>query len=165
MIPFFRLFIPPRWWLNTATLGRIGYWGKMPGTNGSFIGLIWYTLFFHNLSPFAYFFCSLLSAWCACKICTQAELILNKKDPGCVILDEMIAIPFCFYGLQPSMQIYPVWWFMLLGFILFRIFDIFKPLGIKKLQTFPGGFGVVIDDIAAAFATCICLHLLILFFA
>ena len=155
---FLRL-LPPSWILNAATLGRIGFLGKMPGTNGSFMGLLWYTLFFHELTPFGYFFMCVLSFYFACEICTLGENILQKKDPGCIILDEMIAMPFCFIGLQKSMTIFPVWWYMVAGFLLFRIFDIFKPFGIKKLQQFSGGFGVVIDDVAAALAVCICLHI------
>lgn len=154
------MFFPTHWILKIATLGRLGYLGKMPGTNGSFIGLIWYTLFFHELSPFFYLILGILSVYIACEICTQAEMLLQTKDPQCVILDEMVAIPFCFLGLQPAMQLYPVWMYMLSGFLLFRFFDILKPFGIKKLQTLPGGLGIVMDDIAAALASCICLHIL-----
>ena len=52
------------------------------------------------------------------------------------------------------------WLVLLVGFLLFRLFDILKPLGIKKLQDYPGGVGVVLDDVAAGFATCISLFLL-----
>ena len=157
-------FFPTHWILNAATLGPIGRFGKMPGTNGSFLGLIWYTLLFHELSPISYLILSFLSIYIACHICTQAELLLHKKDPHCVILDEMVAIPFCFLGLQPFMQKHPVWIYMFVGFLLFRIFDILKPFGIKKLQALPGGLGIVIDDIAAALSTCICLHILTFLF-
>ena len=157
----FLSLLPTQWILNAATLGRIGFLGKMPGTNGSFVGLLWYTLFFHNLSPFVYFCMCLLSTYFACEICTQGEIILQKKDPGCIILDEMIAMPFCFIGLQKAMAIFPVWWFMLFGFILFRILDIFKPFGIKRIQKLPGGLGVVMDDIVAALIVCICLHIIV----
>ena len=102
----------------------------------------------------------LISTYLACQICTQGEIILQKKDPSCIILDEMVAMPFCFIGLQEkAMALFPVWWYMLAGFVLFRIFDIFKPFGIKKLQELPGGLGVVIDDVVAALATCLCLHI------
>ena len=153
-------FLPTRWITNLATLGPIGYWKKMPGTYGSFVGLIWYTLFFHELDPFFYLLMCGFTCYLACGICTQAELILQKKDPGCIILDEMVAIPLCFIGLQPYMQHYPVWWYMLSGFLLFRLFDIVKPWGIKRLQALPGGVGVVMDDVVAALVTCSCLHLI-----
>ena len=111
MIKSLFAFIPSPWILNAATLGKIGFWGKMPGTNGSFVGLIYYTLFFHTLSPLAYLLWAGITTYIACVICTRAELLLGKKDPSCVILDEMVAIPFCFLGLQFQMQIYPVWAF------------------------------------------------------
>lgn len=152
--------LPTRWIMTFATLGPVGYWKKMPGTYGSFVGLIWYTLFFHELSPMVYLLMCGLSCYLACEICTQAELILRKKDPGCIILDEMVAMPLCFIGLQPYMQHYPVIWYMTSGFLLFRLFDIIKPLGIKRLQNLPGGVGVVMDDVAAALVTCCCLHLI-----
>jgi len=40
---------------------------------------------------------------------------------------------------------------IILGFLLFRLFDITKPLGIKALEKLPGGFGIVLDDVMAAF--------------
>lgn len=154
----FRL-IPTHWLLQTATLGPIGYLGKAPGTIGSFIGLIYYTLFFHHLNFLEFILLGTLSVYLACGICGEAEVLLRQKDPSCIILDEVVAMPFCFMGLQALMKIYPMWWFMLLGFIIFRVFDIFKPLGIKRLQQLPGGQGIVFDDIAAAIATCLLLHL------
>jgi phosphatidylglycerophosphatase A len=51
-----------------------------------------------------------------------------------------------------------VWAVLLAGFALFRLFDITKPLGIARLQNLPGGWGVVIDDTAAALAACATLH-------
>jgi phosphatidylglycerophosphatase A len=152
--------VPTRWILNCATLGPVGYVGKMPGTLGSFIGLIYYTLLFHSFSPEKYFWGCLVSCYLACVICSEAEIILRTKDPSCIILDEMVAIPFCFIGMHKSMQQHPVWLFMLLGFILFRIFDILKPLGVKQIQALRGGLGIVLDDVVAALIVCIILHIL-----
>jgi phosphatidylglycerophosphatase A len=47
---------------------------------------------------------------------------------------------------------------LLAGFGLFRLFDILKPFGISRLQSLPGGWGVVADDLAAALAACATLH-------
>ncbi|SVE07825.1 uncharacterized protein METZ01_LOCUS460679, partial [marine metagenome] len=69
---------------------------------------------------------------------------------------------FCFIGLQRILHSDIGWLMVLLGFIFFRVFDVLKPFGIKKLQDYPGGVGVVIDDIAAALATCILLYILAL---
>ena len=69
-------------------------------------------------------------------------------------------MPICFLFLDDLFEYLDTWsWVLLLaGFLLFRLFDILKPLGIKKLQDLPGGVGVVVDDLAAAVATCVCLH-------
>ena len=58
-----------------------------------------------------------------------------------------------------------VWAYMLAGFVLFRFFDILKPLGINKLQRYPGGLGVVLDDLAAALAVNMSLRILTFAFA
>lgn len=156
-------FLPTELVVNIATLGRLGFIGHAPGTLGSFLGLVWYTVVFHQADLISYFFLIVFSILFAIAFCGEAEIRLRKSDPGEVILDEFVAIPLCFIGLSTRMQIYPVWLIILLGFLLFRFFDIVKPLGIKKLQDYHGGVGVVADDLAAAVATCITLH--IFFFA
>ena len=146
---------------NLATLGPLGFWGKAPGTIGSVAGIIWYTAAFHMLDPLAYILLLLASLYFAVAICGEAEVRMVKRDPGEVILDEFVAIPVCFLGLQQAINSMGAWaWIMLVvGFALFRLFDILKPFGISKLQDKPGGWGVVADDVAAALATCLVLHI------
>ncbi len=151
--------LPEIWIKRLTTFWGLGLWSKkMPGTWGSFVGLFFYTIFFHNLKPIEFFIFGALCVYLSCGLCTEAEYIFHQKDPHCAIIDEIIAMPFCFIGLRPWMRVYPMWWFMLLGFILFRFFDIIKPLGIKEIQKLEGGKGVVFDDLLAAAYTCICLH-------
>ncbi|WOO40586.1 phosphatidylglycerophosphatase A [Rubellicoccus peritrichatus] len=147
--------------INLATLGPLGFWGKAPGTVGSVAGILWYTAAFHFLNPVGYVLLLAASIYFAVAICGEAEVRMFKRDPGEVILDEVVAIPVCFIGLQPAITQLGSWaWIMLLaGFGVFRFFDILKPLGIKSLQSKPGGWGVVIDDVAAALATCVVLHI------
>ena len=158
-------FLPTPFVLNCATLGPIAFWSKAPGTLGSVAGLFLYTTFFHrlNIAPTGYvkflFIIALLS-YLAVVICGEAEERLMKRDPGEIILDEFVAVPICFLFLGDVFKYLGTWsWVLLLvGFLLFRLFDILKPLGIKKLQNLPGGLGVVVDDLAAAAVTCLCLH-------
>lgn len=153
-------FLPRAVVLGAATLGPVGHWGRAPGTLGSMAGLLLYTAFIHHLSLPLQILSLLALTYLAIGFCGEAEARLFKRDPGEIILDEFIAMPWCFLGLGSAME--PrMWLYMLLGFLLFRFFDIVKPLGIRKLQALPGGVGVVLDDLAAAAATCLCLHLLV----
>ena len=150
---------------GSATLGPVGYWGKAPGTLGSFAGLLWYTVCFHPLQDYLFFylFLNLFCIWVAVFVCGEAEKRFQSKDPSFIILDEFVAIPLCFSGVFHSLPPnFPVWIVLLIGFLLFRFFDILKPFGINKLQVYPNGKGVVYDDLAAAVASCVCLHLGIL---
>jgi len=75
-----------------------------------------------------------------------------------VVLDEFVAIPLVYLGWPSLVAAAPGWVVLLAGFGLFRLFDILKPLGIRKLQDLPGGWGVVADDVAAALVACAALH-------
>lgn len=161
--PFpFMAFLPQRLVCDVATIGPVGNWGKAPGTNGSIVGVILYTLVFHHLHPLGYALGLVFLIGLSVAFCDEAERRMQKQDPGEVIIDEVVAIPVCFIGLQSLIAHlqHNAWVVLLLGFALFRLFDILKPLGISRLQNLPGGWGVTADDIAAAIATCICLQLL-----
>lgn len=146
---------------GAATLGPLGFWGKAPGTIGSLAGIVMFVLLYWNLSFIGYFLMTAPLVYFAIQICWEAEDRMGLRDPGIIILDEFVAIPLCFIGLGPLMHTNIAWVIILAGFGLFRLFDILKPFGIKKLQNMPGGIGVVVDDLAAAIATCISLHVLL----
>lgn len=156
----------PRWaryWpthvvLRAATVGSLGSF-KAPGTWGSAAGILLYVVLFYPTSNFIGALLILASCYFAIGICGEAEKRLKKVDPGEVILDEVVAIPICFIGLKSFIAEGHGAVVFIGAFVIFRIFDILKPLGIKKLQRYYGGFGVVIDDIAAAVATCIIMNL------
>lgn len=143
-----------------ATLGPIGKRLPAPGTWGSLAGLLYFTVFFSRMTVAENLIASAVAAVVAAFICGEAELGLGKKDPGEVILDEFVAMPLCFLGWRELNGLWPTWALLLGGFALFRFFDILKPLGIRKLQRVRGGWGVVVDDTAAALATCATLHVL-----
>jgi phosphatidylglycerophosphatase A len=130
-----------------------------PGTVGSGLGLLWYILFFYG-DNFSWFLLKVIvSVYVAIVICGEAELRLKKKDPAGVILDEMVAMPVCFVTSDALQPRFKMWMILLGGFLFFRFFDIVKPLGIKKLQNFNGGIGIVIDDLIAAVYTAISLFI------
>lgn len=149
-----------------CTCGPIGYWGKAPGTNGSLLGMAIYTVLFFPQDIFGEIAMLAIGIFLAIILCGEGEKRLKKRDPGEIILDEVVAIPLCFLGLKTQMMDSGfVWLYMIAGFVLFRLFDIVKPLGIRSLQKFPGGLGVVLDDLAAAIAVNITLRLYAFAFA
>lgn len=147
--------------LALARLGPIGATLPAPGTWGSAVGIIWAwgAFWWPGLTGGCAAALMLASGYAAVAFCGEAELRLGKSDPGEVILDEFVAMPVCFLGASRLLAVAPAWGVLLAGFLLFRFFDIAKPLGIRRLQALPGGWGVVIDDTAAALATCATLHL------
>jgi phosphatidylglycerophosphatase A len=146
--------------LGWATLGPIGRRLPAPGTWGSVAGLAYFYLGFQWMGIVGNLLASAAGAYLAVGICGEAEIRLGKHDPGEVILDEFVAMPLCFLGWQlNSMGPVQGWALILAGFALFRLYDIWKPLVINSLQSLPGGWGIVLDDTAAALATCASLHL------
>lgn len=163
--PWTRLMATPLL-VNLATLGPLGLVKKGPGTVGSVAGIALYAVFFHHLAPFGFLLLSALSIYFAIAVCDTAERRLQMRDPGMIILDEFVAVPLVFLGMggyNGLIAAHGGWPVLLAGFVLFRIFDIAKPFGISKLQNLPGGLGCVVDDLAAALASCVVLHLLLHF--
>ena len=152
--------LPDAWVVGLATLGPVGRRLPAPGTWGSLAGLLYFTAFFARSGALATLLVSAVACWLAVGLCGEAEIRLGRKDPGMVILDEFVVMPLCFLGWGRLQQIWPTWAVLAGGFLLFRLFDIAKPLGIRRLQSWPGGWGVVVDDVAAALAACASLHLL-----
>ena len=74
----------------------------------------------------------------------SAETILDRPDPGCIVIDEIAGFMVALLGIPFS----PHW--IVTGFFIFRIMDILKPPPIRYLdKNIPGGTGVVVDDLAA----------------
>jgi phosphatidylglycerophosphatase A len=150
-------------WLALATLGPLGKSCPAPGTFGSLAGALAFLALLewsHLPTSFILWGFSLL-ALLAIPICSAAERILCKRDPGEVIIDEFVAMPLVFWGVSDLFTTTEETLAKLTvtgaGFVLFRIFDIWKPLGINRLQSLPKGLGVVVDDLGAACAAGLCL--------
>lgn len=147
--------------------GRIPF---APGTFGSIVGLAWTALLLASGS-WIVFTCGIIggfaiSVW----TCGEGEKILNQKDPGSIVMDEIAAIPLCFVGWlamsfsvlpSPEMIFVHYWPVPIIIFILFRFFDILKPWPVRQSQSLPGGWGVTVDDTLAAiyvnFSSCVLL--------
>lgn len=146
-----------------TTCGKIGLLCPAPGTVGSAVGIGIFVLLYYSLgtsSLILYFLLWGLIVFIAIAFCGEAERLMTKKDPGAVILDEIVAIPFCFIGLDTFLHSNSAWAIFLGGFVLFRLFDILKPPPINHLQNLPGGWGIVADDLAAALLTSVVLNII-----
>ena len=86
---------------------------------------------------------------------TRVARELRRKDPGCVVIDEVA-------GQLITLIAVPVSWKTLLaGFILFRAFDTTKPPPVRQLERLPEGTGIVVDDIGAGIYALIIMHILL----
>jgi phosphatidylglycerophosphatase A len=158
--PIWPRFLPSATVLSFATLGPIGRKLPAPGTWGSVAGLLYFTVFFYPFGWFGTLLFGAVGVYLAVALCGEAEFRLGRKDPGEVILDEFVAMPLCFLDWRGLVGPLPAWAVFLIGLGLFRLFDILKPLGIRKLQDLPAGWGVVMDDVVAALAACLTMHAL-----
>jgi phosphatidylglycerophosphatase A len=129
-----------------ATLGPVGYAPIAPATAGSFVvALIGWFLPVPSL-PIA--LCAIavgtvIAVW----VCGVAEEKLGH-DAHPIVADEVI-------GQSLALLFVPHQWLAFAAaFVLFRIFDIWKPLGAHQAQALPGGWGIVADDVIAGLTSC-----------
>ena len=88
----------------------------------------------------------------------EAEKIMDHKDPGLVVIDEIVGMLITMIGVPATPLA------MTLGFILFRIFDITKPYPIHLVdQRLHGGLGIMLDDVIAGFYSLLILQVFIRF--
>ncbi len=152
--------LPPKWVLAAATLGPVGRRLPAPGTWGSLAGLLYFAVGFWHARWEVIFAWTVLGSLVAVALTGEAARRMGREDPGEVILDEFIVMPLVFLGWRTgSLGGWPAWAALAGGFALFRLYDILKPLGISRLQRWPGGWGIVADDFVAALAAGGTLHL------
>jgi phosphatidylglycerophosphatase A len=157
--PIWPRFLPTKWVVACATVGPVGLMRRAPGTWGSVAGLLYFTtLMAGRVGDLGVLLASAVGFYFSVALCGEAEFRLGERDPGKIVLDEFVAMPLCFLGMSRFTGQVPPWAVFLAGFALFRLYDIAKPLGIKKLQDLPGGWGVTVDDTAAALAACATMH-------
>ena len=134
-----------------------------PGTMGSLAALIpiYFSLFLHPL------FGSLLIVVLGSLLTYYTTPACEAKwgeDPGSLVMDEFAGQAIVFISIPFSYTLGQDWLLLLIGFSLFRFFDILKPLGINRLQNLHGATGILLDDLLAGFYALICLKTLIFFF-
>ena len=161
--------------LSVTTVG-VGYLPLMPGTYGSMVGVGIYLFFawlvnnisinfgasgwsgeqtaawIHAAILIVFLLFCLLGIWAA----NRATILFKDKDPQHAVIDEVIGQLIVFLFVPFGVH----WTFVLVGFLLFRLFDIWKPYPIDSLQNLPAGIGVCADDILAGIYAGTCLALI-----
>ena len=127
-----------------ATVGYCGYFPIAPGTVGSAAGLVVYAFVWWTGSPVVEV--ALIAALFAAGVWagTTAERYFGGIDPGPIVIDEVV-------GMLITLAFIPVGWSgALVGFFLFRVFDVIKPFPARSFEKLHGGLGVMADDAMAA---------------
>jgi phosphatidylglycerophosphatase A len=136
------------WAFAIATFFGAGYGKPGPGTWGSVAAvLLWAACAWAVPSPHALLFILLGGIAVALLIGIPASTIAaresGREDPGFVVIDEVIGQWIALIGSPFD------WRHALIALVLFRLFDITKPFPARQLESLPGGWGIVFDDVAA----------------
>jgi phosphatidylglycerophosphatase A len=129
-----------------ATAGGAGFMPKAPGTAGAAVGVLVYVLM-EELGQSVYFLHVILLLLIVGIWASSSVERLWGHDSQRIVIDEVVGQMITFAGAADRYQL--SWFYILLGFGLFRLFDITKPFPIRRLERFKGGLGVMADDVGA----------------
>jgi len=156
LIPFDLLFKQPL--LILATGFGSGLAPKAPGTFGTLMAIPVFLLV-SRLDVIAYLIAITMLFLAGVLICDKATQILNVHDHPGIVWDEIVGYLITMFLVPGS------FFYIFLGFVLFRIFDILKPWPIKYLdEKVEGGFGIMIDDVLAGIMANVILQIIIFVF-
>ena len=135
-----------------------GLFKKGPGTAGSLAAIpIFYLLLnlpslFQWLFVITLFFVGLHSS-------NKVIAVIDQKDPSFIVIDEIVAVLFLFILIPSNIKL------LAFAFILFRVFDIFKPFPVSWAENyFQGALGIMMDDIVAALLSLLVIRLILYVF-
>ncbi|MQY63819.1 MAG: phosphatidylglycerophosphatase A [Calditrichaeota bacterium] len=129
-----------------GTFGLTGYLKPAPGTWGSLAAaLVWWFAIpgYLAVQLAVLVLASAAGIWAAGVI----EHRSGQRDPSIVVIDEAAGMWCALLGARQ------VWWYFLAAFLIFRLMDVLKPGPINRLQDLPGGWGIMLDDLAAGAVT------------
>jgi phosphatidylglycerophosphatase A len=125
---------------------------KAPGTFGTLAAIPLYLLI-QDLALLAYLLVLLVAFVAGIWFCQKAVDWLGQEDPSAVVWDEFVGYWVTMIAAPSS------WYWLMIGFVLFRIFDILKPWPISWCdKNLHGGFGIMLDDVVAGLMALICLQ-------
>ena len=137
------------WAWTVATFFGAGFGKPGPGTWGSVAAVLLWAAYANFLHPTPQALLVALVAGIVLSIAlgvpaaTIAARESGRKDPQFVVIDEVAGQGIALLGSRPN------WRHALIALILFRLFDITKPFPARQLESLPGGWGIVFDDVAA----------------
>jgi phosphatidylglycerophosphatase A len=126
-----------------ASVFGAGYAPVASGTVGSFVTVV--AIWLLPLTPLriavALVVVILIGIWAGSRV----ERLLGKKDPGVIVIDEVAGMLLSVILLPRTIPV------LVTAFLLFRLFDIWKPFPARESQVLTGGLGVMVDDLIAGF--------------
>jgi phosphatidylglycerophosphatase A len=151
----------PFWATMVAAFFGVGRIKPGPGTWGSLAAVILWTLASLQIPVASRTWATIIAAAVVTLIgipaATQVVRASGVKDPQFVVIDEVAGQLVALIGVPLG------WKSFLAGFILFRVFDIWKPFPIRRLERLPEGTGIVVDDLGAGLYALAIMHLLLHF--
>ena len=138
---------PPFFHLLVATGFGSGFSPVAPGTAGALLAvLLWVAGYFLLLFAQLQVLLAVLVVYFTVQG-VYSSGVMEKywgEDPSRVVVDEMV-------GVWIPLLVVPDggWWYVVAAFVLFRFFDIVKPLGVRRMERLGGGMGIMMDDILA----------------
>ena len=133
-----------------ATFFYVGYLPFAPGSMATALGVALVYYFSQHMASYCFVF--LFLSISGFYVCGKMEEIAQKKDPSCVVLDEVAGTMIAFFLLPMTPSV------MITAFFIFRAFDMFKIYPAFQLEKLGGGRGIMLDDIVAGLYTNVVMH-------
>ena len=138
-----------------ATVFKAGYIPIAPGTVGSIIGLLVFWLIKDYTSFTIEMFVAAALFFAGVWASTIVEQVLERHDPGVVIVDEVVGMLVALMLLPPTITV------MFLAFLLFRVFDIIKPYPARWCEQLSRGWGIMMADVVAGLYVNVLIHIIL----
>lgn len=138
-----------------ATVFKAGYIPIAPGTVGSIIGLLVFWLIKDYASFTIEMFVAAALFFAGVWASTIVEQVLERHDPGVVIVDEVVGMLVALMLLPSTITV------IFLAFLLFRVFDIIKPYPARWCEQLSRGWGIMMDDVVAGLYVNVLIHIIL----
>jgi len=137
-----------------STFFYVGYFPLIPGTAGSLAGILVYFLVKDN--PLVYILTLAALLILGFLASGRAERLMGKKDPPCVVIDEVCGMLLSLLFLPYNIKL------VIIAFFIFRLLDTLKPFPAGRLERLKGSLGIMTDDLAAGIYTSIILQVILM---